>query len=237
MNLFKVRVVELRNAAEDLFVKLCCAAVSATPELFGEGKAGAPKGSLAVILGDEGILRELDLKAQLKDVGGIGGNGSTDFPREAKAICNILRAHLRSGVADLSDPGGLLPKDLEAIRKSLNVNVSHIRPLQYTEPNRPWCLMPDAPVARFAAEALIRYLKFFNSNPELIKYEPLAECLYCEGIFLIQKAGQRFCKDECRQLHWYAERGKEYYSTSQRLKRQKIRERRAKAVNRPDRRS
>jgi hypothetical protein len=174
MNLQKVRQREIQIEAENLLLTIIDAYLL--------------KKKAQVNTEMRGPSRDPQNKRWLKLAGPIGGQRSPKFAPDLQVIVNILRAHvLKRPFADC---------DMDSIHKILNKRVTRIR--RFTTIGD-YYLIPEGPRVRFAAEELLRYMQHSAENSVS---GSIAVCPNCDGLFLIQRLGQKTCSDKCRFEEW-----------------------------------
>jgi hypothetical protein len=213
MNLLNAKVIELQSAA----MRFCLSILWA----YGS-KSFRDKGRLNPSQGWQ--MTETNgrkMRRYIKNAGAFAGKGSPKLEPELFAMCNIVKKHIRVTCVDfLDDADPLTDEECELIRKVLSRSVSKVKVVSSptTHDPAPWYLWPEQTPIRTAAENLVSYLKLYAEDSRLVKHNPLAICPTCDGLFLIQRSGQKTCSDKCRFEVWREtnEHGRDYWKPEKR---------------------
>jgi hypothetical protein len=173
MNSQKVREQEIREEVRELLMKIVSAhTLKNTKVNFG-------------MRGPSGDPR---YRQWLRLAGPFGGRRSPKYSRELQAVVDILRAHTTG--AEFADD------DLQTMHAILNKRITKVWKSLADEGNY---IVAEGPRIRFVAEALLLYMQHSAENS---LSGPLAICSNCDGLFLIQRSGQKACSDKCRFEEW-----------------------------------
>jgi len=197
MKTLAVKAVELRRAAEYLFLEIVethCLPGSDVQDLRSPG-APNPR--------DKRYRRWIEL------AGAIGGKRSPELSEDLQAIVGILRAHLQwdppgeaAALLWLNDAEHPLLPALDRLRGILNSPIEKVHLAALAFMPHLWCVLPSGPRIRSAGEALVRFLAMFGEEPRLARQNPLAICPECDGIFVKRKSHQKHCDSKCRFASW-----------------------------------
>jgi len=127
--------------------------------------------------------------------------GAGDQPPELQALLNVLR-RLPQGLGIGSDV-------LEMLERGLNQPVRLMA--EMAPSGRCAQLRVGGPFLRLAVETVCRYTALLAEDPALLKYQPIAVCPRCDGLFFRRRISQQVCSDRCRFESWRDRVGRNYW--------------------------
>jgi hypothetical protein len=174
MNLFAVKAVELKNAAQKLIDDLWN---SRTTQVHAKRRRTPRDYSPpTTVVAENRALSETDLPSP-----------------QLRGLFSILRRYLQSEDFTQNDNALFVKCLSEPIKNML---------LSKLLDNRILC-QPFASSSRVCAENLYRFFELLMADSDLVQHQPLGICS-CERIFLKARKNQQFCSPACQFKTWTA---------------------------------